>query len=43
MKHQQRRFSVALLMSAPAATYSPTQLPGQHHRRWRAYRGSRFR
>jgi hypothetical protein len=26
----------ALLVSVPAATYSPTQLPGQYHRRWRA-------
>jgi hypothetical protein len=26
----------ALLVGVPAATYSPTRLPGQYHRRWRA-------
>src|SRR4051812_36691104 len=34
--NEKSRPKAALLHDVPAATYSPTRLPGQYHRRWRA-------
>jgi hypothetical protein len=34
--NEESRPRAALSQEVPAATYSPTQLPGQYHRRWRA-------
>jgi hypothetical protein len=37
-KHEEppRRGGSSSINDVPATTYSPTQLPGQYHRRWRA-------